>query len=129
MEVKEDSTCNENKEEITEVKNLNRRRKKSLVVVSTDGVLDDNGILVNQITEGFKLHNVKQSEVDRMVKMMIQKDKDDDSILSGEDVRACLSLSGVKIGPVTVSRLLRVAMAGTRRYSIETIGKGSYDSP
>ena len=105
-------------DELEEPKELNKKRKNSLPCLGS--IVTDEG-LVQNIVEGFKLHKVSQQQVDRMVKMMIQKDKDDDSILSGDEVRTCLSLSGVKISSGNITRLLRVAMKGNRRYSIETI--------
>ena len=52
---------------------------------------------------------------------MLQKDTDDDNLLSGEDVRTCLSLANINISPSTVSRLLKTALAGDKKHSIETI--------
>ena len=120
IEEKDDPIINDIKDQEEFNNNMNRGRTRSLPL-SSGGVTEDTEGLVHQIVEGFKVHNIKQAQVDRMVRMMIQKDRDDDSILSGEEVRTCLSLSGVKMRAVTVSWLLRLAMRGSRRYSIETI--------
>ena len=57
----------------------------------------------------------------KFIKLLLQKDTDDDNLLSGEDVRTCLSLSSINISPSLVSRLLKSSLAGDKKHSIETI--------
>ena len=52
---------------------------------------------------------------------MLQKDTDDDNLLSGDDVRTCLALANINISPSTMSRLLKTSLVGDKKHSIETI--------
>ena len=56
-----------------------------------------------------------------LVKLMIQKDRDDDSLLSGDDVRTCLSLSKINLSPSCISKLLRSSLVEDNNYDIEKI--------
>ena len=60
-------------------------------------------------------------QVDKFIKLMLQKDKDDDKILSTEDVRTCLSLSSININSNLLSRLLRSSSAGDKKHYIEVM--------
>ena len=56
-----------------------------------------------------------------LVKLMIQKDRDDDNLLSGDDVRTCLSLSKINLSPSCISKLLRSSLVEDNKYDIEKI--------
>ena len=56
-----------------------------------------------------------------MIKLMIQKDRNSDNCLSGEDVRVCLSIAKINLSPLTVSRLLRSSQLEDKGHSIEVV--------
>ena len=52
---------------------------------------------------------------------MIQKDRNSDNCLSGEEVRACLSIAKINLSPLTVSRLLSSSRLEDKGHSIEVV--------
>ena len=56
-----------------------------------------------------------------LVKLMIQKDWDDDNFLSGDDIRTCLSLSKINLSPSCISKLLKSCFVEDNKYDIEKI--------
>ena len=52
---------------------------------------------------------------------MIQKDRNSDNFLTGEEVRVCLSIAKIHLSPLTVSRLLRSSLLEDKGHNIEVI--------
>ena len=107
------------------------------MLIKDQGAKDD---LFIKLSDQFKLYRVSQAkescfnflsttkykmtstfQVDKFIKLMLQKDKDDDKILSTEDVRTCLSLSSININSNLLSRLLRSSSAGDKKHYIEVM--------
>ena len=56
-----------------------------------------------------------------MIKLMIQKDRNSDNFLSGEEIRVCLSLAKINLSPLTVSRILRSSQLEDKGHNIEVV--------
>ena len=122
----EDLVSNDNKAE--EVREQNARGKIPLGLLRGGGGGGSGGrgtsvnmeLLVCQIAEVLKADKKTGGEVEKMVRLMIEKDEAGAGVLGGEEVRTCLSLSGLNLNSRLVSRLLRATSVGGRRFSIET---------
>ena len=79
----------------------------------------NNELLVCQIAEVLKADKKTGGEVELLVRLMIEKDETGCGHLGAEQLRTCLSLSGLGLSSRLVSRLLRAASVGGRRFSIE----------
>ena len=126
----EDPISTDNKAE--EVRERNERRKFPLGLLRGGGgdggvgggggrgAAVNNELLVCQIAEVLKADKKTGGEVEKMVRLMIEKDEAGAGVLGGEEVRTCLSLAGLNLNSRLVSRLLRATSVGGRRFSIET---------
>ena len=56
-----------------------------------------------------------------MIQLMIQKDRNSDNFLSGEEVRVCLSIAKISLSPLTVSRLLRSSHVEDKGHNIAVV--------
>ena len=74
-----------------------------------------------QIAEVLKADRKTGGEVERLVRLMIEKDEAGVGQLRGEDLRTCLSLAGLSLNSRLVSRLLRASSVGGRRFSVEMV--------
>ena len=81
----------------------------------------NNELLVCQIAEVLKADRKTGGEVERLVRLMIEKDEAGVGQLRGEDLRTCLSLAGLSLNSRLVSRLLRASSVGGRRFSVEMV--------
>ena len=81
----------------------------------------NNELLVCQIAEVLKADRKTGGEVERLVRLMIEKDEAGVGQLRGEDLRTCLSLAGLSLNSRLVSRLLRASSVGGRRFSVEAV--------
>ena len=56
-----------------------------------------------------------------MIKLMIQKDRNSDNLLPGDEIRVCLSIAKINLSPLTVSRLLRSSQLEDKGHKIEVV--------